>query len=176
MIQQLEEKKRRLESADARSEKSPQKQNAMGLLVCLLKRRMNAIQLFAFTEKKKVFVIEEQLREVSQSLGLCKEAQHSDMVQAKRYGVQLAAEEDANRRFQTHRADLEQQLADLTVALQNNHEVEEQLKGHIASQQSELATIGCTLQDYQAHYPPPFANLEGGNSTYPQPEQPQETS
>ena len=164
MVQQLEDKKRKLDAADARSEKGPQGK-PMGQLVSILKRRMNAIQLFAFREKRTMFALQADLRKTATELEVCRREQQNDVAVSKRYAVKYCAEADASARHQQMRTQLEQRLGVVTEELEELRETAARLRTHVAAQEVELATTGAELNEYQRAYAHPHAKLIKENTS-----------
>ena len=151
MISQLEDKKRKLEADKRKQEKIPTMKSAKSQIVEILKRRLNAIQLYAFKEKNKTFSLEEEVRALRHTIARCKTEQQHDMLLSKDLAArcQIAQDNAAEERMQNDT--LQAKVGELSESIHNKTITVEALQRDIQAQQQELTAAGTKLMDKTAH-------------------------
>eukprot|EP01065_Artemidia_motanka_P005400 TRINITY_DN12602_c3_g1_i2.p1 TRINITY_DN12602_c3_g1~~TRINITY_DN12602_c3_g1_i2.p1 ORF type:complete len:1107 (+),score=419.77 TRINITY_DN12602_c3_g1_i2:67-3321(+) len=146
-INQLRDKRQRLETEQRQQERMVKRKSAKAQIVDILKRRMNSIQVFAFTAKRTELQKQEQLRDLVENATAARAAHAEEIREAEGLRVQLEGGREEIARIRSESEELERQRAEFAGEVKR---LEAQLQSQgavLRKQQLELAEAGTQLDD-----------------------------
>jgi len=147
-ISQLKDMRQRLDAQQRQQEKfAGQTRSAKAQIVEVLKRRMNSIQLFAFTAKRAELERDAHLRQLREAVQVARSSHAEESREAEALRVQAEAAGESLTQLGGEKLSLEKEAHDLGVKLK---QVEQDLQAQtviVRRQQLELAEAGTQLDD-----------------------------
>eukprot|EP01062_Namystynia_karyoxenos_P069912 TRINITY_DN6532_c0_g2_i2.p1 TRINITY_DN6532_c0_g2~~TRINITY_DN6532_c0_g2_i2.p1 ORF type:complete len:1108 (+),score=388.75 TRINITY_DN6532_c0_g2_i2:74-3397(+) len=146
-ISQLREKRARLDAEQRQQERDPKQRSAKSQIVHILQRRMNSIQLFAFTEKRAALARAEEIRLLQEAAHEARNAHADETKESNSLRVRAEADADAMTRLREEKTALQEQLEQQQ---QQQRGVEQRLHAQasvVRKQELELADLGTQLNE-----------------------------